>query len=349
MKKLFLVVFAVMLCLPVALAVERGVGTGITMQTEKFPPLVWMCDKRIVLDDFVEPGRISPGGTPLIERVENYAFEGEQIHWLVLVMDKNGIDKVKDVYVTVGPEQGNGEWIEANCQRIGGGVQQILPECNAKIQEETLTIFDPLLMSYYDCLFTVESGNVMYGQYWVTVEAVDLDDLSGSMDENEFWFFNPDIALVIDGAINFGIVRPGATSYSDTITVGNGANPFSGVLLDMFISGTDFYDPAHSGAKCPTTNQLALTNFAYFATNGAYSTQGLACSDLEGYKGIPYGNMISQAKEIIGCDLYNVGPFKPGNSLSPGAEMALTFKLNLPEPCNGDFSDGNIFFWGEAV
>jgi hypothetical protein len=37
------------------------------------------------------------------------------------------------------------------------------------------------------------------------------------------------------------------------------------------------------------------------------------------------------------------------NVLSPGAEMALTFKLSLPEPCNGDFDTGSIFFWGEAI
>jgi hypothetical protein len=29
--------------------------------------------------------------------------------------------------------------------------------------------------------------------------------------------------------------------------------------------------------------------------------------------------------------------------------MSLTFRLNVPEPCNGNFNSGHIYFWGEAV
>jgi len=235
------------------------------------------------------------------------------------------------------------------------GPPECIPKsCNARIAEERLEEFNPGDMALFTCKLTVETPQSMVGKNWVNVEAEDLDGLSGIMDEKEYWFFNPNIALAIDGSIDFGQVRPGATSYSKTIKVGNDAETGSGVLLDMFIAGTDFYDPASSGAKCPTTNQLALTNFRYFATNGAYSTQnpaigGKSCIDNEGYSSIPYGDRITQAKEIIGCKNYNVGLYQPGNVLTPGAEMALTFKLDLPEPCNGDFSDGQMYFWGEAV
>jgi len=88
----------------------------------------------------------------------------------------------------------------------------------------------------------------------------------GMMDENEYWFFNPVIALDIEGDMTFHGddgkegVRPGSDAYSDTILVGNDADKGSGVLLDMFISGTDFYDSQSSGARCPTTNQLSLDN-----------------------------------------------------------------------------------------
>ena len=44
-----------------------------------------------------------------------------------------------------------------------------------------------------------------------------------------------------------------------------------------------------------------------------------------------------------------VGPYYTANLLAPGAEMSVTFKLALPLPCNGDFSDGHIYFWGEAI
>ena len=411
MRKLATVFVSLVLTLsllPAVLSTDIGSGVGIDMETEKFAPLVWMCDHRIVYDDLVEPGRIDCGDhcgcesfsgdkfggdkCKLVERIENYAFEGEQIEWLTLVMDKNGVEKVKDVYVTIGSSQGEGNDIEANCRLITeprleccegkychdekeclkehkydtlatvptdkwwrgpgcyvrgdsrandlvveveknpkfvGDPECIPDSCNARILEEKLDEFEPSTMAFYDCLFTVETPLSM---------------------QNEYWFLNPTIALEIMGAIDFGTVRPGTVSYSDTLTVGNGAEESSGVLLDMFIAGTDFYDPMSSGAKCPTTNQLSLDQFKYFASNGAYSTQGKNCADPEGYSYIPHGIKITDAKEIIGCSHYGSDDFyEPGNVLTPGAEMSLTFKLKLPEPCNGDFSDGTISFWGEAV
>jgi len=199
----------------------------------------------------------------------------------------------------------------------------------------------------------------MYGEYWLTVEASDGDNL-GTMAENEYWFLNPVVALSIDGDMTFNTVRPGTDAYSSTVLVGNDADDSSGVMMDMFISGTDFYDSSSSGARCPTSNQLSLNNFRYFATNGAYSTQnpyGVSytgpTADAEGYKGIIYGigfnnpTTFYNFAEII--PVQQVGPYYTANILAPGAEMALTFKLSLPEPCNGNFDTGSIYFWGEAI
>ncbi len=359
---------------------------------EDFEPLVWQCNSRVVYDDATEPGRVSMDGTPLVERINNYAFEGEQIKWRVLVMDKNGIDKVKDVYMSV---DGN---IESNCRRInqyqytpndnivgeislfnsvGGSIgfedneeeiptheepevintNMIDPSCNARILEEKLTNFNPETMAYYECTLTVETFESMQGEAEVLIEAVDLDGVVGVMDEVEYWWFNPVIQLSIDGEAEFDEVRPGTSSYSQRVIIGNDAEYGSGVLLDMFVSGTDFYDSSSSGAKCPTTNKLDLSNFAYYATNGAYSTKqdmevGRTC-DAEGYCNLNYGigfndpfkfydrNEIIQANKNYGYYFANI--------LSPGAEMTLIFRLNLPEPCNGDFDQGQIYFWGEAI
>src|SRR3989344_4767103 len=210
------------------------------VEVEDFVPLVWLCDNRIVYDDGTETGRVSEDGTELIERINNYAFEGEQIQWQVLVMDKNGKEKISDVYATVGPTQGEGNDIEVNCVRT---TQTYIPEsCNARILEEKIYEFDPDTMAFYDCTFTVETQESMYGEWWITVEAVDLDGLFGTMDENEYWYLNPVISLVIEGDLTFENVRPGTSSYSETLLVGNDADEGSGVMLDMFISGTDFYD-----------------------------------------------------------------------------------------------------------
>lgn len=376
----------VLTVVPGVLAVNVGTGIGVDIVTEDFEPRVWMCDSRVVYDDNTEPGRQWPNNDcntysgdqdgqndcHLLERINNYAFEGEQISWRVLVFDKNGIDKIEDVFVSVGPTQGAGNDIEANCQLTDllDADTPIHESCNARILEEELDTpgYDNVA-GYYDCLFTVETPLSMYDEHFVTVEAVDLDGLSGTMDENEYWFFNPVVALDIQGDLIFDNVRPGTDSYSETLLIENAADIGSGVMMDMFISGTDFYDSTSSGAKCPTTNQLALQNFRYFATNGAYSTSGdnqmgraggdgnagTRDKDAEGYVDIGYGigfndpHPFYDGYEVLQAGAGGLGPYYPANILAPGAEMALTFKLSLPEPCNGDFDTGSIYFWGEAI
>jgi len=350
---LLLVAVMVLTLLPSVLAVSFGSGITPDIGTEDYAPNVWQCGHRVVYDDATEPGRVSPDGTQLLERTQNYAFEGEQISWLVLVKDKNGIEKLSDVFATIGDVQGAGNDIEVNCDEYLE-LNRVKPSCNARILEEQVTEFDSNTMRYYMCTLTVETPESMYGEFWTTVEAVDLDGLSGTMAENEFWFFNPVVALSIEGGLDFEDVRPGTSSYSSTLLVGNDADDGSGVMLDMFISGTDFYDSSSSGAKCPTTNQLELENFRYFATNGAYSTQTDDRDDAEGYVGIGYGvgfndpNPFYNDYEILHSPL-NAAGYHAGNILAPGAEMALTFRLDLPEPCNGDFDTGSIYFWGEAI
>ncbi len=414
-KTLSLAVMALLVlsAMPVVMAVSIGQGIGLDISTEEFPPHIWQCDNRIVVEDCIEEGRGSDCTNDLIERIENYAFEGEQISWKVLVMDKNKIEEIQDVVATIGASQGTGNDIEVECQRVTGGEQYIDESCNARILEEQLTTFDEDTMAYYDCLFTVETPESMYGEFFVTVEAISADG-EATIDENEYWFLNPIIALTVDGDVEFEEVRPGTVAYSSTILVGNDADEGSGVLLDMFISGTDFYDPLDSGARCPDTNQLQLSDsrrspsnigqdggsddcvgqgsgtcsadqnnghavydcqagtlgitnepntdhLCYYATNGAYSTADADNSDLEGYVPIVYGDVFSRDFYNDAEIIRNAGPdasgdlvintieYHAGNTLSPGSEIALNFKLGLPEPCTGDFSTGDIFFWGEAI
>ena len=356
MKKLLsLFIMAIMVCAVIPAVIANDTGTDITpdVTTEDFAPIVWMCDQRAVCDDRVEPG--TTPGECLKEREQNYAFTGESIAWTVLVMDKNGINKVEDVYATVGSVQGEGNNIEVNCVPMSEGNNRVMESCNARILEEKIKEFNPLIMKYYRCTLTVETPESMYGEFWITVEATDLDGLQGTMDENEYWFLNPVIAISKDGSLAFEDVRPGTTAYSDTLLIGNDADDGSGVRLEMFVSGTDFYDSSSSGAMCPSSNVLALNNFRYYATNGYYSTANVGgvgpyAADAEGYMGIPSGDRITQAKEIIGTEMYSPSIVSSiGNVLTPGSELAVTFKLQLPEPCNGDFDSGSIYFWGEAI
>ena len=335
--------------MPIVLATDVGTGVGINVNTKQFTPKVWMCDNRVWTDDNVET---QLGG---VQRSNNYAFEGESISWKVLVMDKNKIEQITDVIGTLGPTQGAGNDVEVECKRVDVQPSKDSPldlSCNARIDEEELKKFNPDTMAYYDCKLTVETSSSMHGEYFITVEAQDATGLSGTMNENEYLFLNPTIALSVDGDLSFEEVIPGTEAYSNTLLVGNDAEAGSGVQLVMFISGTDFYDPSSSGAACPTTNQLSLNQFKYYATNGAYKTSTVAGHDDEGYLPILHGNKLDQASEIMGSKTFSQAlatGASAGNVLTPASEMALTFKLTMPEPCVGDFSEGQIYFWGEAI
>ena len=364
MKKLLLsllVMSALMLSVvPGVFATSVGSGVDVNIVTEDFPPIVWQCDHRVVFDDGTEPGRMTEQGEVITERINNYAFEGEQIQWKVLVMDKNGIDKVKEVYASV-----HGD-VESNCERINEGQfensesvttdnRKIDSSCNAQILEEKITDFNPETMAYYLCTLTVETPSSMHGQYDINVEAEDLNGLFGTMAETETWFLNPVVEVAVDGEeMLFDEVRPGTSSYSGKITVENYAEQDSGVILDMFISGTDFYDKSSSGAKCGESNVLELKNFRYYATNGYYSTNDDSRSDAEGYVPIQYGIGFNDPapfynRNEIMTSSTMLGLYYASNLLSPGNEMSIIFRLDLPEPCNGDFNTGQIYFWGEAV
>ncbi|MCX6750833.1 MAG: hypothetical protein NTZ83_05225 [Candidatus Pacearchaeota archaeon] len=100
-----------------------------------------------------------------------------------------------------------------------------------------------------------------------------------------------------------------------------------------------------------------MNRVSYYATNGDYSTLedmeiGRTC-DSEGYCGINYGigfnnpHRFYDRNEIIQAQ--KVGPYYTANLLSPGADMSIVFRVNVPEPCNGNFDSGQIYFWGEAV
>ena len=282
------------------------------------------------------------------ERAHNYAFEGEKLSYDIIVWDKNGMpEKIYDVFVAAMPAEGTMDiCIEANCD-IDLGRTDMIP--GMKEGEEDLTVFNPDTMTWYTCTFTVE--NSMYGEHWLQWQAVDLDGLRGGSTIRENWFLNPEINIDIEGDVNFGSVLPGHTAY-DTIYITNLAE--GGVILNMTISGSDFYDPASSGAKCPTSNVMRLNNdnegegqegcdsdnFCYYAVKGVHSTFTNIDADAEGYDSIPYETSNPTQRELI---------IDANSLMSPGDDITMTVRLIKPEPCNGEFTDGSIFIWGKPI
>src|SRR3989344_4378270 len=98
-KSVYVIIVLLILFVPSITANTPAVGrsVGIRIDTEDFAPLIWMDpDSRVVHHNPAD------GSSELVERINNYAFEGEQIYWTVLEMDKNGIEKIRDVYGSIG-------------------------------------------------------------------------------------------------------------------------------------------------------------------------------------------------------------------------------------------------------
>lgn len=308
----------------------------------------WSCEDRIILDDNQEPGRISYGGEPLIERINNYLFEGEQIYWpTILVLDSSGANSIENVYVTVGNQQGTGNQIEAVCFPKSETFDII--NCNAHVGDEQITNYDPSIMSYYECTLTTETSDSMYGGKWITVEAKNTEGKLSAIEENEYWFLNPIIGLNVEGNDEvFDNVQAGETAYSPDIIISSASD--ANVALDTFISGTDFIDISNN-AHCPESNVLNLSRFKYYAQNGNYDTYGLNDSDSEGYRPIHYAEAFFNPEPFY--DKYEIipkAPYSPYYAANIIQENSMTLKIKLEAPaiCQGDF-DGKLYFWGEAI
>ena len=94
MKKLIILLTVFLLVASAAYAVSIGsasVSVNASTANANNKPYVFLdTDTRLMVS--TEPGRVE-----LIQRHGNYAFEGEQIRWDVLVWDRNGVSDITSV------------------------------------------------------------------------------------------------------------------------------------------------------------------------------------------------------------------------------------------------------------
>lgn len=362
MKKItpfyILSIFLFILLISTINAVSVGTELIENLNVSAAHPYVFKCGNTTYYDDPTEPGRVSPPGQPLIERKYPSLFEGEQIKWKILVMDLNGINNLaKDnydgqmVYATVGENKQIGNTIEVMCKSSKENITEILDSCDLNGLESEISSFNSNIMAYYDCIFATETPESMYGKKWITVEAKDNDGSIGVMEEAEQWFLNPIIGLSVEGDLGFNDLIAGKTSYSDKIYIKSGSDNGSGVIMDMFISGTNFTSSDES-SLCPKKQVLGLDRIKYFARNSIYDTSDLADSDFEGYRPFKYGIGFNNPNPFY--DNYEIIPknkdgfYYLANQINPEDKMELKLKANIPTVCKGDFS-GAIYLWGEAI
>ena len=299
-----------------------------------FPTMIEECNYKIYYEN------------ETITREGNYAFEGEQIEWKLLVIKQHGIKNIENVKIELQPSQGSSIQVVCTLNHILLSNEIIDPKCNAgreKPGSENTT-------AYYTCNYVVGEPPNTKGNYSVSARVKDLNGSTESKDL-ESWFLNPIVSIIVNGRVNFGTVQPGTTAYSSLIEMGNGAELGSDVKMNMFISGTDFVSN-NPDAICPDNNTLKLTNFAYYASIGNYSTINESRADQEGFILIGHDGLFSNnfynSHEII-----QKGTFKnhywDANILEPGEMQTLIFRLKLPQPCHGSFVNGTLYFWGEIV
>ncbi|MBW2970738.1 right-handed parallel beta-helix repeat-containing protein, partial [Candidatus Woesearchaeota archaeon] len=169
----------------VAKANVEGQDTDVSIYTEKFDPLIWLCDSRIMLDDNLQWGRYSPEGEELIERHNNYIFEGEQLQWTTLVMDKNGADKISDVYVElVRGDQTNcpnitgcfGTPSAGSCENYGisqcSSIQGCLLVCDIYVDDMSACSGSPCYSSIQSAIDSALSGETICVQSGIYTEQI---------------------------------------------------------------------------------------------------------------------------------------------------------------------------------
>jgi hypothetical protein len=320
MNKQIMVLMAVMLLsISVIAAVpvsQIGIPVNITVTNPNVAPQVFIGNNSRVLTN--DPYGVWANGN-ISKRSNNYAFTGEQISFTALVIDANGKEDVSQVNGVLSDTQNGAALKQVSCARQSANSTASFVGAP--------TSFDATTMAVYTCTYTVEPST--HGAMWYSIQATDSSNTNAKAVSQEYWFFNPAMDITINGAVNFGAMQPGQTVASPAITITN--NGEGGMGVQFRISGSDFYDSSSSGAMCPTTNQLALTQFKYSATQGNANVVD---------KSIPYGTTtdVTASKPII-----------DSLTTSSGSSLALTLKLTMPTPCKGTFTSGNINLWGIAV
>lgn len=331
------------------------IGTSPIYTESDFIPLVFLKQGggRVLYNEIYWQGPPGENGD-ILQRNNNYAFTGEKIEWTVLVWDKNGVpEKINDVFAgwvaqTNGPLDPEKQ---VNCQYLGGVSGNLAQKGYTNVRrpndQEAQVTGNPDTMGEYKCTLTIEPS--CHGQKWMGVKAVDLDNNVGTMQEAESWFCNPDLSLEVSGSINFGELGAGEQG-SSTFSVENAGEAGSGVEVVLAISGKDFYDPTSSGALCPTSNVLKLQGVNPSVFNTGFWYTAIQGANTVGSKRIPYAlnNGIQSADPIFSSSNGQLANW--GGSLvpmSPGAEATMTLHLGIPQPCNGNFIDGeiNLFAW----
>jgi hypothetical protein len=388
-KTLILMVLAILMfsVMPVILAEQAGIGgdmnVDVTKSTTCSPPQVYVDhtargwypnDQTYKTTEQTEGGYgiFDQGGKyncPGYDRYsaplrQNYVFTGETLDYYVLVKDADGVSDIGNVQVLV-----NGQ-PTGNC----APVDYCINKSNIDLTAFGIDKFEKDYMATYICRVIVQ--RTWHGEFFTGFQATDgksseCTPVTVLSKETDLMNFNPDLALSLTGGpISFGTVVPGTTATSNTVYVGNAAEAGSGVVMDMYVAADDYFtDPTNPTALCGTGNGIKYDRFSYYATKGSLNSGvngdsnswfglGTECeANTDEFTPVPsYSGDVDTMCRIInnggtntGGDNAELSQSAAAGLLAQGAEMSMTFKLNVPNPCKGSFTDGQFHFIGRAI
>jgi len=386
-----------MVNLDVAVADEEpvGGGPGDDLQVYMLKKSFDFCNDGITCydDDVDVPGGSVPDGMDVQTagcadrwanneqlRMDNYAFTGEQIAFLVVARDLDGaiamshaILQVDDYDVAycndvtaakIACMQGDCKDPFYRTDKTGRSVlwkghvvyPGILGEYPPQKSESTSAGFDPMYDKIYECFLTVTDD--MDGPSDVTVTVYDtVNDLEAVTDP-EMFFFNPEVSLDISvssgSAIEFEDGYAGDLVYSvNRLMLENAAE--GGVDIAVWLGGTDLTSP-DMAAKCPYSNILDVEGidgwlgmqFRCELDNGLYTEQTWQQVENKIIKESCWNvnDGYSTPELCLGLNplfLYHE------NVLENGHEAECVFKLQYPVPCIGEFTSGNLIIIMRAI
>jgi len=282
----------------------------------------------------------------LVSERMNYVFQGETVDYYILVRDENGKKDIDSVQLLV-----NDVAVGA-CAQVDYTIDAAAFGTTKKGAKDKT----------YVCKLIVGAD---HGNLPVAVKVTDGADTScdpqvvkRGVDQ---LFFNPSLAVTLTGGpINFGAVEPGTVATADPVRLKNNAEAESGVVMDMYIASSDYFKDVSSTAPdalCPTGNGIKYDQFSYYATKGSLNSgannnnfpalgasgSGICKANCDEFTTLP-----SHSGEI--GDMCRIINNNEGDSLlAQGSEMCITFRLNVPDPCYGKFTDGKFHFVGRVV
>lgn len=274
----------------------------------------------------------------------DYVFTGETLSYYVVVADEDGEDNIEEVVLRV-----NG-YTAGSCVPLEDEYDSDSFDCDLddySADEEQL----------YMCKLVVQSG--WSGSTDINIMAFDEDGLSDTSTWTDRVVFNPPLSINLAGSISFGAVEPGESVTSNSVFLENVGS--DGVVMDMYIASDDYFtDPdglvagGPKPAVCGDGNGIPYTSFNYYATKGSLDSgendnnfpglgDNICDADVDEYTPLP-----SHSGDIEDmCRIINHR--EEGSFLTQGQSMSLTFQLDVPEPCEGEFTDGQFHFVGRVV